>query len=36
MMTVKEHLQFYATIKGVRADYMDELVEKQIKDMDLL
>ena len=34
-LSVKEHLEFYGTIKGVRADYLDELVDRQIKDMDL-
>ena len=34
-LTVKQHLDFYATIKGVRSDYRDELVQKQLKEMDL-
>jgi len=29
-LTVKQHLDFYADIKGVRSDYQAELVEKQI------
>ena len=34
-LTVKEHLQFYATIKGVRHDYKTELVARAIKELDL-
>lgn len=29
------HLDFYAKIKGVRPDYLKELVEKTLKEMDL-
>jgi len=34
-LTVKEHLYFYATIKGVRHDYKTELVSRAIKELDL-
>ncbi len=34
-LTVRQHLDFYAEIKGVRPDYKAELVDKQIKEMDL-
>ena len=34
-LTVQQHLDFYARIKGVRADYREELIEKQIREMDL-
>ena len=34
-LTVYQHLDFYAQIKGVRADYKEELITKQIKEMDL-
>ena len=34
-LTVTQHLDFYASIKGVRSDYKDELIAKQIKEMDL-
>jgi ABC-type multidrug transport system ATPase subunit len=30
-----QHLDFYASIKGVRSDYKQELIAKQIKEMDL-
>lgn len=32
---MKQHLEFYANIKGVRSDYVVELVDKQIQEMDL-
>lgn len=35
-MTVRQHLSFYARIKGIRSKYRDELIEKQMKEMDLL
>lgn len=35
-LTVREHLAFYATIKGVRRDLKSELIDKQIKEMDLV
>lgn len=34
-LTVKEHLQFYAVMKGITAEYRDRLIEKQIDEMDL-
>ena len=34
-LTVRQHLEFYARIKGIREDFRDDLIEKQIKDMDL-
>jgi len=34
-LTVREHLEFYASMKGVRGDLREELVEKQVKEMDL-
>ena len=34
-LTVKQHLEFYANIKGVRIDFLDELIEKTLKEMDL-
>ena len=34
-LTVSQHLDFYASIKGVRSDYKAELIQKQIKEMDL-
>ena len=34
-LTVYQHLDFYASIKGVRSDYKAELIMKQIKEMDL-
>jgi len=34
-LTVREHLEIYATLKGVRSDIRDKIVQKQIKDMDL-
>lgn len=34
-LTVRQHLQFYAQIKGVREDYREELIDKQINEMDL-
>jgi ATP-binding cassette subfamily A (ABC1) protein 3 len=35
-LTVREHLEFYAVIKVVRSDLRDDLVSRQIKDLDLL
>lgn len=34
-MTVEEHLDYYARIKGILKEYRKQLVEKQIKDMNL-
>lgn len=34
-LTVRQHLDFYARIKGIRDELRDELIEKQIKEMDL-
>jgi len=34
-LTVLEHLQIYAALKGVRSDIREELIQKQIDDMDL-
>ena len=34
-MTVEEHLDYYARIKGIKKDLIKPLVEKQIKDMNL-
>ena len=34
-LTVNQHLEFYAKIKGVRPDYFNELVDKTLKEMDL-
>jgi ATP-binding cassette subfamily A (ABC1) protein 3 len=34
-LTVKQHLEFYASIKGIRKDMREELILKQIKEMDL-
>eukprot|EP00347_Sterkiella_histriomuscorum_P012329 403369011 len=34
-MTVKEHLEFYAKIKGIIPDLRKSLIKKQIQDMDL-
>ena len=34
-LTVRQHLDFYANIKGVRRDYLTELVDKTLKEMDL-
>ena len=34
-LTVKQHLEFYADVKGVRSDVQEELVAKQIQEMDL-
>jgi ATP-binding cassette subfamily A (ABC1) protein 3 len=34
-LTVKEHLQFYAVMKGITSEYRDRLIEKQIDEMDL-
>jgi ATP-binding cassette subfamily A (ABC1) protein 3 len=35
-ITVREHLEIYAAIKGVRRDLLEALVQKQIREMDLL
>ena len=35
-LTVHQHLDFYANIKGVRSDYLIELVDKTMKEMDLI
>ena len=35
-LTVWHHLDFYASIKGVRSDFKQELIHKQIKEMDLV
>ena len=32
---MREHLEIYAAVKGVRASLLDALVHKQIKEMDL-
>ena len=34
-MTVEEHLDYYAKIKGVKKELRQQLVEKQIKEMNL-
>jgi len=34
-LTVREHLEIYATLKGVKRELRDQLIEKQIDDMDL-
>ena len=34
-LTVYQHLNFYACIKGVRSDLREELIAKQIREMDL-
>jgi ATP-binding cassette, subfamily A (ABC1), member 3 len=34
-MTVLEHLQFYAKIKGILGKFRDEIIQKQIEEMDL-
>ena len=34
-LTVRQHLEFYANIKGVRYDYFHELINKTLKEMDL-
>ncbi|CDW85159.1 abc transporter family protein [Stylonychia lemnae] len=35
LMTVEDHLYFYARIKGIKKELREELVEKQIKEMNL-
>ncbi|CAD7964725.1 unnamed protein product [Amoebophrya sp. A120] len=35
-MTVIEHLEFYALVKGVPAEYFQETIDKTIQDMDLV
>lgn len=34
-MTVREHLEFYANLKGIAQQYRERLVEKSIDEMDL-
>ena len=34
-LTVRHHLEIYAAIKGVRSEYREELIKKQIAEMDL-
>jgi ATP-binding cassette subfamily A (ABC1) protein 3 len=34
-MTVIEHLQFYAKIKGILRKYREEIIRRQIEEMDL-
>jgi len=34
-LTVKEHLEFYAVMKGITAQYRQRIIEKQIDEMDL-
>lgn len=34
-LTVKEHLEIYAALKGIKAIYRERLIEKAIKEMDL-
>lgn len=34
-MTVEEHLEYYAKIKGIKRNKIKQLVEKQIKEMNL-
>jgi len=34
-LTVREHLEIYAALKGIRAIYRERLIDKAIKDMDL-
>ena len=36
IMTVEEHLQFYARLKGVSLDELDELVTRSLSEMQLL
>jgi ATP-binding cassette, subfamily A (ABC1), member 3 len=35
LMTVREHLEFYAKIKKIPSRYVPDLIQKQIKDMNL-
>jgi ABC-type multidrug transport system ATPase subunit len=35
-LTVREHLEFYARIKGIPRSYREELIDKQIREMDLV
>lgn len=35
-LTVKEHLEFYAVIKGVKLELRVELVQRQIRELDLV
>ena len=34
-MTAKEHLELYASIKGIPSNQIDELVQLKLKEMDL-
>lgn len=34
-LTVREHLEIYAALKGIKANFRERLIEKAIKDMDL-
>jgi ATP-binding cassette subfamily A (ABC1) protein 3 len=34
-LTVREHLEFYAVMKGITTGYRERLIEKQIEEMDL-
>jgi len=34
-LTAKEHLKLYGTIKGIPADKIDALVDKQLRELDL-
>lgn len=34
-LTVREHLEIYAALKGIKVELVDRLIEKAIKDMDL-
>lgn len=34
-LTVKEHLEFYAMVKGVLRDFRQRIVERQLDEMDL-
>lgn len=36
ILTVEEHLQFYARLKGVSLDELDELVTKSLEEVQLL
>ena len=35
-LTVKEHLEIYASLKGIKMSLRVAMVEKQMKDMDLV
>jgi len=34
-LTVREHLEFYANLKGITQEYRHDMIEKQIDEMDL-